>query len=51
MLKHSKHGIDTGYNQCINCRSTMFDTAKKYMEEIGEEFSILVEVLGKRLMN
>ncbi len=51
MLKHSKHGNDTGYNLCNNCRSTMYDAAKKYMEEIGEEFNILVEVLGKGLMN
>lgn len=29
----------------------MYDAAKKCMEEISEEFSILVEVLGKRLMN
>jgi len=33
MLKHPKHGIGAGFNPCIDCRSMMFDAAKKHMEE------------------
>ena len=50
-LKHLKHGIGAGFNPCIDCRSMMFDAAKKHMEEIGAEFIISGEVLGQRPMS
>ena len=51
MLKNPKHGIGAGFNPCIDCRSMMFDAAKKHMEEIGAEFIISGEVLGQRPMS
>ena len=51
MLKHPKHGIGAGFNPCIDCRSMMFNAAKKHMEEIGAEFIISGEVLGQRPMS
>ena len=51
MLKHPKHGIGAGFNPCIDCRSMMFDAAKKHMKEIGAEFIISGEVLGQRPMS
>lgn len=29
MLKHPKHGIGAGFNPCVDCRTMMFDAAKK----------------------
>lgn len=51
MLKKPKHGIGAGFNPCVDCRSMMFDAAKKHMEEIGAEFIISGEVLGQRPMS
>ena len=51
MLKHPKHGIGAGFNPCIDCRSMMFDAAKKHMEDIGAEFIISGEGLGQRPMS
>ena len=51
MLKTPKHGRGAGYNPCIDCRSMMFDAAKKHMKEIGAEFIISGEVLGQRPMS
>ena len=51
MLKKPKHGIGSGFNPCIDCRSMMFDAGKKHMEEIGAEFIISGEVLGQRPMS
>ncbi len=51
MLKHPKYGIGAGMNPCIDCRSMMFDAAKKHMDEIGAEFIISGEVLGQRPMS
>ncbi len=51
MLKNPKHGIGAGMNPCIDCRSMMFEAAKKRMEEIGAEFVISGEVLGQRPMS
>ena len=51
MLKKPKHGIGAGFNPCIDCRSMMFDAAKKHMEDIGAEFIISGEVLGQRPMS
>ena len=51
MLKNPKHGIGAGFNPCIDCRSMMFDAAKKHMEEIGAEFIVSGEVLGQRPMS
>jgi tRNA U34 2-thiouridine synthase MnmA/TrmU len=51
MLKHPKHGVGAGFNPCIDCRSMMFDAAKKHMKEIGAEFIISGEVLGQRPMS
>ena len=51
MLKHPKHGIGAGFNPCIDCRSMMFEAAKKHMNEIGAEFIISGEVLGQRPMS
>jgi len=51
MLKHPKYGVGSGFNPCIDCRSMMFDAAKKHMEEIGAEFIISGEVLGQRPMS
>jgi tRNA-specific 2-thiouridylase len=51
MLKHPKHGIGAGFNPCVDCRSMMFEAAKKHMEEIGAEFIISGEVLGQRPMS
>ena len=33
MLKHPKHGIGAGFNPCVDCRTMMFDAAKKHIEE------------------
>ena len=51
MLKHPKHGMGAGFNPCVDCRTMMFDAAKKHMEEIGAEFIISGEVLGQRPMS
>ena len=51
MLKHPKHGIGAGFNPCVDCRTMMFDAAKKHMEDIGAEFIISGEVLGQRPMS
>ncbi len=51
MLKHPKHGIGAGFNPCVDCRTMMFDAAKKHMKEIGAEFIISGEVLGQRPMS
>ncbi|QDI89000.1 DUF814 domain-containing protein [Candidatus Nitrosopumilus sp. SW] len=51
MLKHPKHGIGAGFNPCVDCRTMMFDAAKKHMEEIGAEFIVSGEVLGQRPMS
>jgi len=51
MLKHPKHGIGAGFNPCVDCRTMMFDAAKKHMDEIGAEFIISGEVLGQRPMS
>jgi len=51
MLKNPKYGIGAGMNPCIDCRSMMFEAAKKHMEEIGAEFVISGEVLGQRPMS
>jgi tRNA U34 2-thiouridine synthase MnmA/TrmU len=51
MLKHPKHGIGSGFNPCIDCRTMMFNAAKKHMDEIGAEFIISGEVLGQRPMS
>ena len=51
MLKNPKYGIGAGFNPCIDCRSMMFDAAKKHMDEIGAEFIISGEVLGQRPMS
>ena len=51
MLKHPKYGIGSGFNPCIDCRSMMFEAAKKHMKEIGAEFIISGEVLGQRPMS
>lgn len=51
MLKNPKHGIGAGFNPCVDCRTMMFNAAKKHMEEIGAEFIISGEVLGQRPMS
>lgn len=51
MLKHPKHGFGAGMNPCIDCRTMMFDAAKKHMDEIGADFIISGEVLGQRPMS
>ena len=51
MLKNPKHGTGAGFNPCVDCRTMMFDAAKKHMEEIGAEFVISGEVLGQRPMS
>jgi tRNA U34 2-thiouridine synthase MnmA/TrmU len=51
MLKHPKHGIGAGFNPFVDCRTMMFDAAKKHMDEIGAEFIISGEVLGQRPMS
>ena len=51
MLKHPKYGIGAGMNPCIDCRSMMFEAAKKRMKEIGADFVISGEVLGQRPMS
>lgn len=51
MLKNPKHGRGAGFNPCIDCRTMMFDAAKKHMNEIGAEFIISGEVLGQRPMS
>ena len=51
MLKHPKYGRGAGFNPCVDCRSMMFDAAKKHMEEIGADFIISGEVLGQRPMS
>lgn len=51
MLKNPKHGYGAGFNPCVDCRTMMFEAAKKHMEEIGAEFIISGEVLGQRPMS
>jgi len=51
MLKNPKHGYGSGMNPCIDCRSMMYNVAKKHMENIGAEFIITGEVLGQRPMS
>lgn len=51
MLKRPKHGTGAGFNPCVDCRSMMFEAAKKHMDEIGAEFIISGEVLGQRPMS
>lgn len=51
MLKKPKYGRGAGFNPCVDCRSMMFDAAKKHMNEIGAEFIISGEVLGQRPMS
>lgn len=51
MLKHPKYGVGSGFNLCIDCRSMMFDAAKKHMDKIWAEFIILGEVLGQKLIS
>ncbi len=51
MLKNPKHGIGAGFNPCVDCRTMMFEAAKKHMEEIGAEFIVSGEVLGQRPMS
>ena len=51
MLKNPKYGTGAGFNPCVDCRSMMFDAAKKHMDEIGAEFIISGEVLGQRPMS
>ncbi len=51
MLKNPKYGTGAGFNPCVDCRSMMFEAAKKHMTEIGAEFIISGEVLGQRPMS
>lgn len=51
MLKNPKHGMGAGFNPCVDCRTMMFDAAKKHMDDIGAEFIISGEVLGQRPMS
>ena len=51
MLKSPKYGRGAGFNPCIDCRSMMFQAAKKHMKEIGADFIISGEVLGQRPMS
>ena len=51
MLKSPKYGRGAGFNPCVDCRSMMFDAAKKEMGRIGAEFVISGEVLGQRPMS
>ena len=51
MLKNPKYGTGAGFNPCVDCRSMMFEAAKKHMDEIGAEFIISGEVLGQRPMS
>ena len=51
MLKNPRHGRGAGFNPCVDCRTMMFDAAKRRMEEIGAEFVISGEVLGQRPMS
>lgn len=51
MLKHPKYGRGAGFNPCVDCRSMMFDEAKKEMKRIGADFVISGEVLGQRPMS
>lgn len=51
MLKSPKYGRGAGFNPCVDCRSMMFDEAKKEMERIGADFVISGEVLGQRPMS
>ena len=51
MLKNPKYGRGAGFNPCVDCRSMMFDAAKKEMGRIGAEFVISGEVLGQRPMS
>ncbi|MCY3854379.1 MAG: tRNA (5-methylaminomethyl-2-thiouridylate)-methyltransferase [Thaumarchaeota archaeon] len=51
MLQNPKYKFGSGMNPCIDCRSMMFKSAKKYMKEINAEFIISGEVLGQRPMS
>ena len=51
MLKNPKYGRGAGFNPCVDCRSMMFEAAKKEMDRIGADFIISGEVLGQRPMS
>ena len=51
MLKHPKYGRGAGFNPCVDCRSMMFEAAKKEMKRTGADFVISGEVLGQRPMS
>ncbi|KKN02410.1 hypothetical protein LCGC14_1117950 [marine sediment metagenome] len=50
-VKNPKHGYGRGLNPCLDCRISMFKTAKKIMEEEGASFIVTGEVLGERPMS
>lgn len=51
LVKNPKHGVGKGINPCVDCRSYMFDLAKKIMTSIGASFVVSGEVLGQRPMS
>lgn len=51
MLKNPKYGYGSGMNPCIDCRTMMYDAAKKHMETINADFIITGEVLSQRPMS
>ena len=51
VLRNPDHGFGSGVNPCIDCHLTMFQHAKKMMDQIGARFLVTGEVVGQRPMS
>jgi tRNA U34 2-thiouridine synthase MnmA/TrmU len=51
VVRSPKFGYGSAMNPCVDCRIFTFNSAKKYMEEVGASFIITGEVLGQRPMS
>ncbi len=51
LVKDPKHGYGKHLNPCIDCRILQFTTAKRYIDEIGADFTVTGEVVGQRPMS
>lgn len=50
-VRNPKHGYGRGINPCVDCRTYMFEKAKRLMQPMGASFMITGEVLGQRPMS
>ena len=51
VVRSPRHGYGSAINPCVDCRIYTFNTAKRYMEEVGASFIVTGEVLGQRPMS